>query len=136
MRDGQQRRSGRVRELRRLGAGAFIVVAAVAAASFVPAPAAAHHAPSGCDYLVGKPYRVDSRYVRAVVGRNNCSINAFRLGRERWYGWQTLDRAVVPDGATRTLSWNCEGSGTYTYFSWHEGHWDPAHNSSDSRISC
>lgn len=129
--------SNAVGVLRRLGAGALVcAVLSAGAVTAVQAPAAAHHAPSGCSYFVGKPGKSGST-IRGIVGANTCSINAFQLARERWYGWQQLDRATVSGRSNyASLSYNCAGQGTYTYFTFHEGHWNAASNSADFRTSC
>lgn len=122
--------------VRRLAASAFVcALLSMAVVTVAPAPAAAHHAPSGCSYFVGKPFKSGSQ-IKGVVGGNSCTVNAFQLARERWYGWQQLSRAVVADGDYVTLSWNCSGTGTYTYFTFHEGHWNGSSNSADFRTSC
>jgi hypothetical protein len=38
-----------------------------------------------------------------------------QLQRERWYGWQTLSSKSLWTSGSVGVSWNCAGSGTYTY---------------------
>jgi len=106
--------------MRKLRMGAAIVTATVAAGGLVglsAGPAAA-----ACDEIsVGRPYKSGS-YVKA-----NSSICAATNWHgeswiERWRGtyWdEVTSRSIQGAGAGVTkqypLSWNCSGTGTYTY---------------------
>jgi hypothetical protein len=103
-------------------------------------------APAGaCDFHVGLTIK-DGSYIRGSGSLANCGgpFNHLRidLQRLRWNGWQNEDTAVITiPGTSAGVSFNCSGTGTYTYRTRVQAHnvytnrW-PLKYSNELRVSC
>jgi hypothetical protein len=94
---------------------------------------------SACGTTLRAPYKVDSStspaHISTVVTNDSCHPDYFNLERLRWFGWQGVKNAHVPRDSNRLITWNCEGTGTYTYrAAWaNYTHW---HYGPQARLSC
>jgi hypothetical protein len=79
--------------------------------------AAPQAAEAACVFNVGYTIK-QGTVIRGSGSFSKCTvfwhINV-QLQRERWYGWQKLSEKSLWTSGSVGVSWNCAGTGTYTY---------------------
>ncbi|MFD3688390.1 hypothetical protein ACFWTE_26620 [Nocardiopsis sp. NPDC058631] len=93
--------------------GLTIALASMAVILAPASPAAAADWDRSC-YGISAPYKAINEVMAQVTKKSGCSNAAISLQRDRWWGWETVDEAVL-SGSSATTWYNCSGTGTYTY---------------------
>jgi hypothetical protein len=120
--------------LRRL-TGVALTGALVASLSLVSLTAAATPA-SACNTTLRAPYKATTQLVSTRVSNGNCQNNLqSALTRHRWFGWQAVAYKYVNQNTSKIVTWNCSGTGTYTYRADYGNQWH-YHNGPQARLSC
>src|SRR4051794_9561440 len=97
-------------------------------------------AAAGCRIYSGQTYK-SGHYILGSMRFAACSGRAtMSIQRSRWYGWEYMKQQTVSaNPGTRTISYDCQGDGTYDYRTILEGRiaGNPVYRESNHiRVSC